>query len=287
MTARLDDARRASEMLAGLDDAGVCALIAAAEAVGTGIGGTTRTARAGEADCFPLLLGWRIVDLACPVDLDEFDGPAPRRRWGAHWPEVHSRITEMRTATRSMVLFLEHVPETLGAWLRRSLAAGTGASVLADAVGQIIEAATWMESRGFQHFDVHPGKILVREGRLLFADFGLALHREFELTPEERSAMAAHGGYDRDTGITQLFHWVLVELGMTSGAQRLALLRAAAADPTTAALDPVRGALGESTDLIARHARVAVGITEMFGALLQDASAARFRSPGCDRIDRR
>ena len=182
----------------------------------------------------------------------------------------------MKDASKSVVLFLEYVPETLGAWVRRSLAAGTGPAVFADVVEQIIEATAWMKRQGFQHFDVHPGNILVREGRLLFTDFGLALHREFDLTPEEKASMATHEGYDRDTALMHLFHWVLFELGYTSGPQRLALLRAAAADPATPALDPVRVALGGGADLIAQHASVAVYITEMFGVLMQDASATRY-----------
>ena len=135
------------------------------------------------------------------------------------------------------------------------------------------------EQPGFQHFDVHPGNILVREGRLLFTDFGLALYREFDLTPEEKASMVTHEGYDRDSALMHLFHWVLFELGYTSGPQRLALLRAAAADPATPALDPVRVALGGGADLIAQHASVAVYMTEMFGVLMQDASATQYRHP--------
>jgi hypothetical protein len=338
MTARTDEARIISDVLAGLDDEDVRTLIDGADPVGVGIGGTTKTARikgttvfvkqlpltsieeadptttssrvqlpfvshygigspthgvgrelaahqattgwvqAGAAEFFPLLLGWRIVDLKCDTDLSEFDGDVPQRQWGTHWPQVKSKLTAMKDASKSVVLFLEYVPETLGAWVRRSLTDGTGEDVFAEAVTQIIEATAWMKTQGFQHFDVHPGNILVREGRLLLTDFGLALYREFDLTPEERASMAAHEGYDRDTALMHLFHWVLFELGYTSGPQRLALLRAAAADPATRALDPVRVALGGSADLIAQHASAAVYITEMFGALLQDASATRYDS---------
>lgn len=126
---------------------------------------------------------------------------------------------------------------------------------------------------------MHPGNILVRDRRLLFTDFGLALHRDFDLTPEERGAMPAHDGFDRDTALMHLFHWTLFELGFTSGPQRLELLRAAAADPTTPALDAVRAALGDGADLIAQHASVAVHTTEMFGLLMQDATATRYRQP--------
>lgn len=338
MTASANEARSISDVLAGLDDEGVRKLIDAAEPVGVGIGGTTKTARVGEttvfvkqlpltsieeadptttssrvqlpfvshygigspthgagrelaahqvttewvqagaADFFPLLLGWRVVDLKCEADLSEFDGDVPQRQWGIHWPQVKTKLTAMKDASKSMVLFLEYAPETLGAWLRRSLNDGDGEVVFADVLDQVIQATAWMRSQGFQHFDVHPGNILVREGRLLFTDFGLALYREFDLTPAERASMAEHEGFDRDTALMHLFHWVLFELGYTSGPQRLALLRAAAADPDTPALDPVRVALGGSTDLIAQHASAAVYITEMFGALMHDASATRYDS---------
>ena len=338
MLARIDEARSISDVLAGLDDEDVRKLIDAAEPVGVGIGGTTRTARIGEttvfvkqlpltsseeddptatasriqlpfashygigspshgvgrelaahqattewvqagtADFFPLLLGWRVVDLKCDEDLSEFDGEVPQLQWGTHWPQVKSKLTAMKGACKSLVLFLEYVPETLGTWVHRSLAAGKGPGVFADVVEQIIEATTWMRTRGFQHFDVHPGNILVANGRLLFTDFGLALYREFDLTAEERASMVTHAEYDRDTALMQLFHWMLFDIGYTSGPQRLALLRAAVADTATSALDPVRLALGSSADLIAQHAKAAVYITEMFDALMQDASATRYRS---------
>lgn len=339
MTARVDEAQSISYMLAGLDDASVRMLIAAADSVGIGIGGTTKTVRiggttvfvkqlplssieeadptattsqlhlpfvshygigspthavgrelaahqatsewvqTGAADFFPLLLGWRVVDVKCEADLSEFDGDASPRRWGRHWPQVQSKLEAMKEASKSMVFFLEYVPETLGARVRRSLAEATGATVFPDVVDQLLRGTEWMSSQGFQHFDVHPGNILIREGRLLFTDFGLALHREFDLTPEEEASMLTHDGFDRDTALMHLFHWTLFELGYTSGPERLELLRAAAADPATQALGPIRAALGDGADLIAQYASVAVYVTEMFGVLIQDASAMLYRHP--------
>lgn len=238
---------------------------------------TSEWVSSGEADFFPLLLGWRIIDLRCDADLSEFDGDSPKRQWGAYWPQVEKRLAEMKSAPTSMVLFLENVPETLGMWVRRSLAEGTGETVFAQAVDQIIGATAWMEKQGFHHFDVHPGNILVHEGRLLFTDFGLSLHREFELTSDEEASMSTHEGFDHDTALMHLFHWTLFELGYTSGPQRLELLSAAVADPSTPALEPVRAGLGrEGADLIAGHAKGAVGITEMFAVLMRDAFGARY-----------
>ncbi|GAA3287640.1 hypothetical protein ACFFON_06355 [Arthrobacter citreus] len=336
MTARRENARRLSAVLAGLDDAGVLTLINAAETVGMGIGGTTSTVlvdgttvflkqlpltsaeeqdptstagraqlpfachygigspshgagrelaahqlasdwvQTGKADFFPLLLGWRVVDRPCALDLHEFDGDGPPRQWGSHWPQVQNQVTAMEDATSSLVLFLEYVPETLGARVRRSLADGLGEEVFVDAVHQILQATDWMRTEGFQHFDVHPGNILVREGTLLFTDFGLALHRGWKLTAVEAEAMPAHEDYDRETALMHLFHWVLYELGFTTGPQRLALLRAAAADPGTPALASVRAALGDGADLIACHAAAAVYSTEMFATLMRDASTTQY-----------
>lgn len=337
MTVRVDEAQAISSILNGLDDASVRMLVADADEVGIGIGGTTKTVRigtttafvkqlpltsieeadpaatasrlhlpfvshygigspahaagrelaahqatsewvrAGAVDFFPLLLGWRVVDLRCEADLSEFDGDDCPRQWGPHWPQVQSKLAAMKDASKSMVFFLEYVPETLGAWMRRSLAEGTGAIVFPEVIDQLLVATAWMNRQGFQHYDVHPGNILIRDGRLLFTDFGLALHRDFDLTAEEEAAMLTHDGFDRDTALMHLFHWTLFELGYTSGPERLALLNAAAADPSTPALEPVRAALGVGADLIAQYAGVAVSMTEMFRALTQDALAARYR----------
>ncbi|WP_459384456.1 BUD32 family EKC/KEOPS complex subunit [Arthrobacter humicola] len=238
---------------------------------------TSTWVQAGTVDFFPLLLNWRVLNLKCEADLSEFDGDASPRQWGPHWPQMQSKLAAIKSASKSMVFFLEYVPETLGAWVRRSVDEGTGATVFPGVVDQLLEATAWMNSQGFQHFDVHPGNILVREGRLLLTDFGLALHREFDLTAEEKASMPDHDGFDRDTALMHLFHWTLFELGYTSGLQRLELLRAAAADPATPALDPVRAAVGEGADLIAQHASVAVYITEMFGVLMEDAFATQYR----------
>lgn len=231
----------------------------------------------GAVDFFPLLLGWRVVDLPCDTDFSEFDSEAAPRQWGSLWPHVRSRLDAMRDASKSMALFLEHVPQTLGGWVRRSLAEGTGPVVFPDVVDQLLEATEWMNRQGFQHFDVHPGNILVRDGRLLFTDFGLALHHDFDLTAHELESMPAHDGFDRDSGLMHLLHWTLFELGYTSAEQRCDVLRAADADPSTPALDPIRSALRSGAHLIAQHAGTAVSMTEMFAGLMENALAPGYR----------
>lgn len=240
---------------------------------------TSEWVRTGKADFFPSLFGSRILDLHCDINLSEFDGEGPRRQWGSNWPRLEKNLEGLRSASASMVLLLEYVPDTLGSQLCRAVATDAGQSAFVDAVDQIIAATTWMEGQGFHHFDVHPGNILVQEGRLLFTDFGLSLHHGFDLTVDEEASLPAHAGFDRNTGLMHLFHWVLFELGFASGSERLALLRAAS-DPNAPELEPVRAALGEGTDLISRHAKVAADMTEMYSVLMEDVSGASY---GCDQ----
>lgn len=239
---------------------------------------TSQWVQSEAAGFFPLLLGWRIVDLKSKIDLSEFDGEQPRDQWGAHWPQLDQRLRSLEQASKSMVLFLEYVPDTLGAWLRRSFAEGSGARTFPQAVDQILEATAWMSTQGFLHFDVHPGNILVKDERLLLTDFGLSLHHDgFELTSEEKSALDFHRNFDRDSALMHLFQWVLYELGYTTKSERLALLRAAAADRATSALDPVREALGDGADIIAKFADIAADMTEMYSMLLKDATATEYQ----------
>lgn len=176
---------------------------------------TSRWVHEGATDTFPLLYHWRVIDQRCPTDISEFEGREPPLRWGPYWPLVRDRVNALSRAESNVVLFLEHVPHTLDGWLRENFARSddAGAAAFSDAIEQIISATAWMRAYGLQHLDVHPQNILVRNGRLLLTDFGLAMHQDFELDLHERAFFAAHMGYDRDAGLTSLLHWTLAELG--------------------------------------------------------------------------
>ena len=237
---------------------------------------TTEWVVNGDAEFFPILLGSRIIEVPCESDLSEFEGGASARQWGAQWPEIAQRLRAMKDASKSMVLFLEYVLETLGERLRSSLADGGAPAVFARAVEQIIESTDWMRSKGFQHFDVHPGNILVLEDSLLLTDFGLSLSRGFNLTVEERAELPVHDEFDRDSALMHLFQWTLYELGFVSSAARLEVLRAASGTPHAPVLDRVREALASASELLTQYASAALYMTEMFSALSKDASAAQY-----------
>jgi serine/threonine protein kinase len=239
---------------------------------------TSNWVTSGVTDIFPTLYHWRVLDERCSTDVSEFEGGEARRQWGSYWPSVRYRVEALTAAPRSIVLFLEYVPDTLDGWLRQQFLSGDGGAAIAAAIEQIASAAAWMSVHGFQHLDVHERNILVRNGRLLFTDFGLALYKDFTLDQNEKDFFAVHGGYDHDTGISSLLHWVLAESGVGSREQRLEVLRAAACDPLAVELDAVRAQLGDKTSFIAQYAAIGVSTTTLFDELMRDASSVSYSS---------
>ncbi len=241
---------------------------------------TSRWVTSGATDIFPILYHWRVLDRACALDVSEFDREEAERQWGPLWPKVRDRVRALTAARSSVVLFLEYVPCTLDSWLRQQFESDAGGAAISLAIRQLLVAADWMEVHGLQHLDLHPRNILVHDGRLLLTDFGLALHRDFSLDDSERAFFSTHRGYDHDTGISSLLQWVLAETGVNSRAERLAVLRAAAADPHARQLDPVRARFADGVDLIAQYAAVGVSTMTLFDQLMLDASSVSFGTEG-------
>ncbi|WP_051799158.1 protein kinase family protein [Catenuloplanes japonicus] len=161
---------------------------------------TTEWVRDGSFDGFPLLHHARVLPYASsPADPAEID------RWTAYWaddPAVRDRLTALAGATSALTLFLEHVPHTLDAWLRHH-------PDYAWADDALHEAVTFMAAHGLIHFDAHFHNVLTDGERVYLADFGLALHDGFALSPEERAFHREHRDYDRIYTASHLVHWLL------------------------------------------------------------------------------
>ncbi|MEU8627041.1 protein kinase family protein [Streptomyces sp. NPDC048669] len=150
---------------------------------------------------FPLMYHWRVLPDSAPQGFaDEFGGVDGAV---AHWegsPAVRARLDAVGRSSSSLVLFLEHVPQTLAAWLgdRRAAAREGGESPPYAWLDETLaRGADFMSSRGFVHFDAHFHNILTDGSSVRFADFGLALSSAFELSPEESAFLAGHLAYDR------------------------------------------------------------------------------------------
>lgn len=165
---------------------------------------------------FPLMYHWRVLPDSPPEGfVEEFGGIDGAV---AHWegsPAVRERLEAIGRSCRSLVLFLEHVPQTLGAWLseHRENATPAGAGSLCLWVEETsARAAAFMSSRGLVHFDAHFNNLLT-DGRLIyFADFGLALSSRFELSAAEEQFLWDHLAYDRHYTAGHLLHHLLDRL---------------------------------------------------------------------------
>ncbi|WP_061298661.1 hypothetical protein [Herbidospora cretacea] len=163
---------------------------------------TNAWVRAGDYDGFPLLHHWRVIPDSPPEGFaDEFGGIDGAV---AHWrgsPAVRARLEAIGAASHSLVLFLEHIPYTLGEWL-------TDEARFVRAERELARGCDFMSSRGLVHFDAHFGNVLTDGERLRFADFGLALSTEFELSPAEQRFLSAHLRYDHDHTAGFLVHQI-------------------------------------------------------------------------------
>jgi hypothetical protein len=159
-------------------------------------------ALAGEQANFPLTYHWRVLPRTAPVLV-------PRQiawleRAAAYWggsEAVRRRLEAIAGASAAVVLFLEHLPETLDDWLRRRWPHGAPDTAVEAVVlrlhGQLRDAAAFMNARGMLHFDLNQSNLMTDGEQLYAADFGLALCGDFDLSPAERAFFESHRLYDR------------------------------------------------------------------------------------------
>ncbi|MEV0828566.1 protein kinase family protein [Nonomuraea rubra] len=155
---------------------------------------TTNWVLTGAFAGFPILCHWRVIPDAAPEGFaDEFGGIDGAV---AHWEgsaAVRGRLEAIAASSRSVVLFLEHLPGTLASWLsehREGVPYAWAEQALARGTG-------FLSSQGFVHFDAHFMNLLTDGREIYFADLGLALSRRFTLSAEESRFLDDHLSYDR------------------------------------------------------------------------------------------
>lgn len=221
---------------------------------------------------FPLMYHWRVLPDSPPEGfMDEFGGIDGAV---AHWdgaPAVRERLEAIGRSSHSLVLFLEHVPQTLGAWLherREAMAPGSDFpySCVEDGLAQ---GTAFMSSRGLVHFDAHFRNLLT-DGRLIyFADFGLALSSGFKLSVAEEQFLTDHLAYDRHYTASHLIRHHLVDR-LRGGLDTDAFLRDWIEGRRPDGVTP------EVAAVIDRHARVAVVLDGFHHRLLSESKRTSF-----------
>ncbi|MFI9274290.1 protein kinase family protein [Kitasatospora sp. NPDC052896] len=229
-----------------------------------------------ESPNFPLMYHWRVLPDQPPEGFVDAFGSVARAV--AYWdgsPAVRERLEAIGESTASLALFLEHVPQTLADWLHDQRDPSPY-----PWVAQALERGTaFMARRGFVHFDTHFRNVLT-DGRLLyFADFGLALSSDFELSTAETEFLAQHRAYDRYHTASHLLRHHLLD-GLRGGAEPTAFLRAW--------LDGRQpgGVPGELAAIIERHARATVILDGFRRRLIGESKRTPFPAAELERAAR-
>jgi hypothetical protein len=160
-------------------------------------------------DGFPLLYHWRVLPDTPPEGfVDEFGGVDAAV---SHWDgslAVRHRLEAIAGSSHSLVLFLEYVPQALGTWLSEQREAGARAYAWVEEI--LARGVAFLSARRFVHFDAHFGNLLTDGDRIYFADFGLALSSEFDLSEAEERFLEDHLDYDRHYTANHLLRHHLV-----------------------------------------------------------------------------
>lgn len=235
---------------------------------------TTAWVLRNEYTGFPLLYHWRVLPDRPPADFaDAFGGIAGAV---AHWegsPAVRRRLEAIGSASFSLVLFLEHVPQTLAAWLSGIREGGWaepgGGSAYRWVEDALLRGTEFMSSRGLVHFDTHFDNLLTDGRQVYFADFGLALSRDFDLSAQETAFLADHLVYDRCYAPHHLLRHHLPE-AVRGGTEPGTFLREWIAGRRPDGVPPEIGAI------IDRHAPHAVVLDAFHRRLVEESKRTPF-----------
>ncbi|MFD3502968.1 protein kinase family protein [Streptomyces sp. NPDC058678] len=223
---------------------------------------------------FPLLYHWRVLPDTPPADfadgLGGIDGAV------AHWEgsrAVRRRLEAIGRSSFSLVLFLEHVPQTLAAWLSGTRDAARpepgGESPYQRVENALQRGTEFMSARGLVHFDAHFANLLTDGRRVYFADFGLALSRDFELSPQEDAFLTDHLVYDRSYAPSHLLRHHLPH-GVRVGTEHGTFLRAWVEGRQPVGVPPDIG------PILDRHAPHAIVLDDFHHRLLTQSKRTPF-----------
>jgi hypothetical protein len=175
-------------------------------------------ALAGESPHFPLVYHWRVMPRAArpPLTAEQQARLEGVVGYWDHSEAVRARLEAIAAATASIVLFLEHVPQTLHTWMGSRLSAESPPDAASEAAmfglyDQWRDAASFINERGMLHFDLHQHNVLTDGERLYVGDFGLAVCADFDLSPAERAFFDLHRLYDRCYVARAAVEWLAPE----------------------------------------------------------------------------
>jgi len=216
-----------------------------------------------QLESFPLMYHWRVLEGAAapraaplPAELADVEGMV---RYWDNCEAMGARLRALAGAEASVMIFLEHLPWSLSAWLDQQLAAGPEAMESACTMvehGLTVDVPL-MNSLGLLHGDAHLGNILTDGDRLYFADLGLATSKRFALSTDELNYLNHNASLDRSYVLAKWVNWLVKAWAPTVGSpqERMKLVRAAAQGQALRQLIP--DLPSSVVAIIRRHAPIA------------------------------
>ncbi|MDI9894684.1 hypothetical protein QM797_08090 [Rhodococcus sp. IEGM 1381] len=155
---------------------------------------------------------WRILSDSAPEGfVDEFGGLERAVTYWEGSPAIRSRLEAIGTCKHSVVVFLEHIPHTLGEWIAQQRNSSDGEAVFLWAENAPAQVTEFTSAHGFVHFDAHFANILTDGQQLYCADFGLASSSIFDLSTHEATFLSHHLSYDRVYTAGQLLRMLVAD----------------------------------------------------------------------------
>jgi hypothetical protein len=215
---------------------------------------------------FPLLYHWRVVPDSPPVGFADALGGVDAAV--AHWEgsaAVRERLEAIGRSSLSLLLFLEHIPHTLAAWLSDHRNGFAEPAPYAWAEQALTRCTAFMSANGLVHFDAHFHNVLT-DGRLLyFADFGLASSSRFDLTAAEVAFLSDHLSYDHHHTTAHLLRHHLLPADLRDAALHQAFLR-----DWLAGEAPREGLPPAVAAIVDRHAQSALVLNDFHHRLIAE-----------------
>ncbi len=138
---------------------------------------TTEWVLSGQCTQLPLMYGWRVLPVVCPLEPDKKNLDL----WGNH-PAIARRVESVAESTQSVVLFLEHFPQNLSQSLQRRLRSSEDCvGVMEETEAEVRRLLEAIHRRGLTHMDAHFENVLTDGSRLFLSDFGLSICASFSL----------------------------------------------------------------------------------------------------------
>jgi hypothetical protein len=160
---------------------------------------------AGETESFALLHHWRVLPGRPPVAAEHLDIDVVVDQFRGN-SAIRARFDALVTASASLALFFEDLPDELPRWLSDPI----GRAAMVER--QLFEVVAFLRHREILHLDGHFGNIRANDDQLYLVDFGLATSPRFDLSDAERDFARRNADHDADYASMRLVNWLVTSV---------------------------------------------------------------------------